>query len=157
VGQVIPLLSRPVELPWSCDQSGDCCRAVSEVTMTKEEAETLQPHVDPVVWASLKWRPVSADGRGVFIALQAAPCPFLRTVSETRAECGVHAVRPYNCRRFGCYRPDVAAEPFEPDHEEFGCANARERIRGSREVRRAAEQLQRKAQRWARNHGWQEA
>ncbi len=81
-------------------------------------------------------------------ALRAAPCPFL-----DGRHCSIYPIRPYNCRRFGCFRPEPAREPFEPDGP-FGCLNFSERFAASRIVRRAAIAMQRKAMAWARKHGW---
>lgn len=134
-------------IPWKCQQSGDCCQAVSEVAMTKEEAEALRPHVDPAIWQKLQWSPGPPSTVGTFILLKANPCPLLTTDNL----CSVHAVRPYNCRRFACLR--IPGEQFEPDHGEFGCANVRDRI-DDRSARRFLAKLQRKAQRWALSHGW---
>ena len=98
-----------------------------------------------------------SKGEGSFVRLHAAPCPFL----EGQSTCSVHAIRPYNCRRFGCMRPDVKAEKLVLDrampitlYRDLGCANLRERLIQSRAVRRLYANMQRKAQRWARQHGW---
>lgn len=140
---------RLVILPWSCDMSGDCCKSVGDVVMTKEEAGLLKGAVDPAQWATLLWKPVE-DG---FVALMAAPCPLLGADNR----CTVHAVRPYNCRRFACLR--VEGEAFEPEpldlaRGRFGCANLSDRVRDSRDARRFYAKIQRKAQRWAMSHGW---
>ena len=93
---------------------------------------------------------VQPDG---FVALAARPCPLLATDDAGRAVCTVYDVRPYSCRRFGCYRPDPAQEPYEegPDGE---CRNLVDRVMQSRDVRRAYALQQRKAQRWALRHWW---
>jgi Fe-S-cluster containining protein len=92
----------------------------------------------------------ASDG---FVALRARPCPLLETDAAGHAVCTVYDVRPYSCRRFGCYRPDPAREPYEegPDGE---CRNLVDRVMQSRDVRRAYALQQRKAQRWALRHGW---
>lgn len=88
-----------------------------------------------------------------FVQLQARPCPLLATDAEGKAVCTVYDVRPYSCRRFGCYRPDPATEPYEegPDGE---CRNLVDRVYQSRAVRRAYALVQRRAQRWALRMGW---
>lgn len=82
------------------------------------------------------------------VALKAKPCPFFLF-----KECTVYESRPYNCRRFACMRPDPKTEPFQLN-EADECVNFWERMAVSREVRRLAVLIQRKAQRWARAHGW---
>lgn len=88
----------------------------------------------------MHFRPVDEK----FVALKAKPCPLF--VFQT---CLVYEHRPFNCRRFGCMRPDVKAEPFEASG-----ANMMDRVKTSRVARRLAETMQRKAQRWAVKHGW---
>lgn len=87
-----------------------------------------------------QWRPIDE----MFVALKAGPCPLYAFKT-----CLVYAVRPFNCRRFGCMRPDVVAEPFEANG-----ANMMDRTNTSRVAWRMAKLMQRKAQRWARKHGW---
>lgn len=96
------------------------------------------------------------DGR--FVYLKGHPCPLLQ-MDGTRASCTVHAVRPYNCRRFGCFRPDPHTEPYEPEpldlaRGRLGCANLSDRLAESRSVRRAYARMQRRATHWAVTHGW---
>jgi len=135
-------------LPWTCHQSGDCCRAIDRLVMTVEEGEALRSAVSREKWATLVWAGVGVKTTGTFISLQAAPCPLL-----DGNRCTVYEVRPYNCRRWGCLRPNLD-EQFEPDHGEFGCANVRDRVTQDRKARRFMARLQSKAQRWALNHGW---
>lgn len=106
--------------------------------MTREEAAAIVHAAPPTV--RLEFRPES----GNFVALKAGPCPLFAF-----SQCLVYDVRPYNCRRFGCMRPDVKAEPFEADG-----GNLTARVKTSRVARRMAERMQRKAQIWARAHGW---
>jgi Fe-S-cluster containining protein len=99
------------------------------------------------------------DAFGTFVALRANPCPLLTQDGQGLATCTVHDIRPYNCRRFGCYRPDPEKEPYEPEsfdlhRARLGCANLSDRIAQSRPVRRDYARRQRKAQRWALQHGW---
>ena len=143
--------NRLVTLPWSCQRSGDCCASVSQIVMTPLEAAELgKARPD----ANLKFY-YHADRRFVF--LLGKPCPLLAWEGK-KAVCTVHAVRPYNCRRFGCFRPDPTTEPYEPeavdyDNARLGCANLSDRL-SNRAVRRAYALLQRKAQKWALRHGW---
>jgi len=94
-----------------------------------------------------------------FQAMRAAPCPMLREKNR----CLVYDVRPYNCRRFGCLRPDPETEVYRPapistvaKFGNVGCANLRERLVQSRIARNIYGLLQRRAQTWARAHGWTE-
>ena len=147
----------PVDPEWRCDRSGDCCREPPFVLMTEAEADGLARFAN-AHWtmAQLGRLGFSRDAPG-FVRLHAKPCPFL----EGRATCTVYDIRPYNCRRFGCFRPDVATEPFSlaeaKPYEQFatiGCANLRNRLARSRVARRMYALMQRKAQRWALQHGW---
>ena len=143
---------RPVSLPWDCQRSGDCCRYTSQVVMTPQEAQVIHD-VRPDL---LFYR--HPDQR--FVYLKAKPCPLLRMDGQV-ATCTVHEIRPYNCRRFGCYRPDPQTEPYEPEqvdlmHQRLGCANLSDRLL-NRKVRKDYAIRQRKAARWARQHGWDES
>ena len=134
---------RPIDANWRCQLSGDCCRLPQAVVMTPQE------------WALLKSSPAARTRQLVYaekdgwIALRAKPCPFF-----TEAQgCSVYEIRPTNCRRFACMRPDPKTEPLEL-HGPMGCANLYERVRSSRMIRRLYQQIQRKAQRWGLKHGW---
>lgn len=105
--------------------------------MTKEEAAAIV-HAAPSE-IQMSFRPVDNG----MVALKALPCPLFAF-----NRCLVYAVRPFNCRRYVCLRPDVKAEPFDGDR------NMMDRVKTSRVARRIAERHQRKAQRWARTHGW---
>ena len=150
------MTNRPIPLPWSCQRSGDCCSSVSQIVMTREEAEIVRAHTAiPLTFYT------HLDRR--FVYLTGKPCPLLDYETDVRghrgpAVCTVHAVRPYNCRRFGCFRPDVRSEPYEPETVDLpllrlGCANLSDRL-ANRGVRRAYALMQRKAARWALTHGW---
>ena len=117
--------------------------------MTQEEATRVQAATP----RKLLFHPV--DDRFVF--LRGHPCPLLST-DGALAVCTVWPVRPYNCRRFGCFRPDPPSEPFEPEpldleRGRLGCGNLSDRLT-NRQVRRAYALMQRRAQRWALAHGW---
>lgn len=137
---MLPMLpaARPVDPEWKCQQSGECCTIPKEVVMTKEEAAVLV-HAAPTE-IQMQFRKVDEK----FVALKAAPCPLYVFKS-----CMVYSVRPYNCRRFGCMRPDTKAEPFEASG-----GNLLDRVKTSRVARRMAQRMQRKAQGWAQKHGW---
>lgn len=127
-------MSRPITLPWTCQRSGDCCRVAGEVLLTAQERDTilaLRPGYD----RAFRTR---KDGW----VLMAQPCAFL-TVGNT---CSVYEARPFNCRRYACYRPDPAAEPWSE-------ACLHERL-SDRMVRRDYARKQRRAQVWASQHGW---
>jgi Fe-S-cluster containining protein len=138
-------MKRLVVLPWRCQRSGDCCRAVPVVTMSRGERVVLERLADRAT------RPLEWVGHHdpAFTQLVAAPCPFLQG-----NDCAVHAERPMNCRRFGCYRPDVAAEPYEDGPLPFGCANLADRIAQSKAVRADYAARQAEAQVWGWTHGW---
>ena len=139
VPRYIPVIpNRPVDPEWTCQKSGDCCTIPKEVVMTKEEAATLVAAAPSTI--TMQFRPLD----DTFVALKAGPCPLY--VFRT---CLVYASRPYNCRRFGCMRPDTKAEPFE-----VSGANMRDRTETNRKARRLGQQMQKKAQKWADAHGW---
>lgn len=131
-------VSRPVDEHWKCQRSGDCCTKPAEVVMTKEEQLVLFKHIPHGIQTI--WRDVDDK----FVALKAGPCPLYAFKS-----CLVYDVRPFNCRRFACMRPDPKTEPFE-----VSGANMMDRVLTSRSARRLAQHIQAKAQRWARKHGW---
>ena len=135
--------ARPVEVPWTCDKRGDCCTRFPDVVMTGDEAKGIIAAVTPEKAESLRW---SIDSQG-FVHLQARPCPLL----DANGLCSVYDVRPYNCRRFSCNRVGDEAWGQTPSGE---CLNLIERLQQSRAVRRAYARQQRKAQNWARAHGW---
>lgn len=156
---LIPLL--PVEDNWSCKRSGDCCRLPAEVLMTEQERDVLQAWADKNLTLKELGRikfAVNPLGKGFL--LQAGPCPFLKWV-DAKPECQVRDIRPYNCRRFHCMRPDPQREPMRfgrlrPGEEfgEIGCLNLRIRLLQSRVARRLYDKLQRKAQKWGYRMGW---
>jgi Fe-S-cluster containining protein len=109
------------------------------VVVSDEERTLLEGLADQAT-RPLRWIP---DLLG-FWSLSASPCPFYD------GRCKVYASRPYNCRRFGCFRHDPQTEPFN-DGQCFWT-----RFHGDRAVRRQAKAMQRKAQRWANAHGWRD-
>jgi len=142
--RAIPL--RPIAADWHCQREGSCCRLTPAVVMTPAERDLLLARRPDL---TTRFRSAQPG----FVQLQARPCPLLAQDAAGRAVCTVYEVRPYACRRFGCYRPDAASEPYEqgPDGE---CRNLVDRVFQSRDVRRAYALQQRKAQRWALRHGW---
>lgn len=140
-GKRLPMLppSRPVDPQWTCKKSGECCTIPKEVVMTKEEASVLVMHAPSTI--TLQFRPGDVEPER-FVAMKAGPCPLY--VFHT---CLVYEVRPFNCRRFGCMRPDVNAEPFDD-------TTMSDRIKTSRVARRTAQRMMDKARPWADAHGW---
>lgn len=109
--------------------------------MTHEEADLVRAATDRPLW----W---SEAPRGVMLHNPdgSAACPLL----DGDGRCTIHPVRPYNCRRFACLRePGEALEVGGP----MGCQNAERRLT-DRASRRFLILYQRKAQVWARKHGW---
>lgn len=151
----------PVDEHWECKRSGDCCRTVDFVVMTVQEQQAIygwaEKNLTMKQLSGVTWAPGSQVG---FVALEAAPCPFMET-HQGVPTCVVHPVRPYNCRRFGCMRPDPKTEPLVMaplskfmQYGNIGCTNLADRLRQSRVVRRLYSLMQRKGQRWADRHGW---
>lgn len=138
-----PPVDRPIDPNWTCQHSGECCTLPAEVVMTREEWEMLKPSIP--LGVDVVFRDVNEK----FIALKAQPCPL-----HIFNRCTVYEVRPYNCRRFGCMRPDPKTEVFELGGP-LGCKNLSERVEKSRDARRQAIRMQHKAQRWGRKHGWE--
>ncbi len=114
--------------------------------MTQEEKALLEQAVSEEKRATLVWKPYTD---GVRVTLQGPPCPLLEG-----NRCTVYPVRPYQCRRWGCFRPDPKTEPLIVDHGFLGAKNTRERFEQSRTVRREFKLMEHKAQRWALKHGW---
>lgn len=119
--------------------------------MTAQEA-ILVRDARPDLQLKWYWHP---DPR--FVYLQGKPCPLL-TFEGKKAVCTVHKVRPANCRRFGCMRPDPSTEPYEPEPLDLpkmrlGCANLSDRLT-NRKVRKRYQLLQRDAMKWGLKHGW---
>jgi Fe-S-cluster containining protein len=105
--------------------------------MTRAEQAEIERAAPP--GTVLSFRP---HGESDFVRLSAGPCPLLAGTNT----CTVYAVRPYNCRRYGCLRDDVTTEPWQDGWPEPK----------TREQRRSLVVLQRHGQRWARSHGWTE-
>lgn len=141
---------RAIEKDWACKRSGDCCASVSQIVMTPQEAQVLH--------AARPWLKFYYHTDQRFVFMKGKPCPLLAFDAKGLAVCTEYERRPYNCWRFGCFRPDPKTEPYEPEpvdveHMRLGCANLSDRL-PVRSVRREYAKLQRKAQRWALKHGW---
>lgn len=151
----------PIEEDWSCKRSGDCCKIPSHVVMTVQERDLLQAHADAhwslIRLSMLRFEPTDEEN---FVQLVAHPCPFLDETSG-KPVCSVREIRPYNCRRFACLRPDPSSEPFRmgklPDYvpyPDLSVVNLRMRVVQSAKMRKLYALIQRKAQRWGRKMGW---
>jgi Fe-S-cluster containining protein len=122
-----------VDRVWACDRRGDCCTQPAAVLMTVAERDVLRAASDrPMTFSD-------PDGLG-FVLLTAQPCPLYDQ------GCTVYAVRPFNCRRYACGRSGDEAWSPEPIPARFYTDRA---------FRRPMQVDQRKAQRWARAHGWE--
>lgn len=125
--------------------------------MTKEERKEIEaaaPSDVKLVWLA---RPEGDQ----FEELQAGPCPLLGYDDQGQAECRVWEKRPYNCRRWGCFRPDPSAEMFMPepnlpDQGLFGAGCLTARVQAHPQVLRALVVMQNAAKPWATAHGWHE-
>lgn len=132
---------REIEVPWTCKRDGECCTSAPYVLMTHSERQEIE-RVSP---AAMTWQP---DTHPALVRLMASPCPLYD------GGCTVYAVRPYNCRRFSCSRPDPKTEPFESGGP-MGCYNLSERVDESLRFMNWYRGYQRRAQReWGDSHGW---
>lgn len=151
----------PVEKGWRCKRSGDCCEQSTHVTMHEQERDAIyeygEKHLTVGQLSKLEWRRSADSG---FVDLKGSPCPLLDK-SSGKPVCTVHPVRPYNCRRFGCMRPDPSVEPLRmAPHSDvlqfgnIGCSNLRLRLVQSTKVVKEYDRLQAKGRNWATQHGW---
>lgn len=132
---------------WRCHKSGECCRHIGLLAMMPAERDELLRASDrPMTFVDY------ADGT---VALRPTPgtdtCPLL----GDDGGCTVYAVRPYNCRRWGCFRP-TTDEPFAMavQHDPETGETLPVRLYTSRPVARQMARMQRQAQPWALAHGW---
>lgn len=114
--------------------------------MTMAERKLLEANVlaakRPLVWAD---RDINS-----MQSLHALPCPFLSDDNR----CMVHAIRPYNCRRFMCGRVDVSRESYEISPT-GGCLNMADRLETSQRFMEFYRTHERAAAKdWALLHGW---
>lgn len=157
-------MARPIAIPWTCHQTGDCCRSIGGLTVTAKERDILEarsasarvpleflPHPDDAARITA----AKAEGRmdwtpPAFYILQTKPdCPF---ISDTN-QCLVYDARPFNCRRFLCGRVDVSRESLEQGGP-MGCYNLSDRIDTSLRFMEFYKSHERHAMQWARQHGW---
>lgn len=143
MGKALPMLpQRPIDSNWMCHKSGECCSLPEEVVMTEQEMRVLAREAPKEI--PLHFRPLEQAG---MVAMKAQPCPLY-----VFQRCLVYEHRPYNCRRFACMRPDPKTEPL--DLSETGSKNCMDRVRADRNVLKLAARIQRRAQDWAKAHGW---
>jgi hypothetical protein len=114
--------------------------------MTHAERAAIETYTS----APLPWRegPTSA-----FTQLVGDPaCPLL----DAHGACSVYPVRPFNCRRWGCFRPttdEPLALAVQPDPRDPS-TTIPVRLLTSRPVARQWARLHRAAMPWALAHGW---
>jgi Fe-S-cluster containining protein len=113
---------------WQCCHRGDCCKT-GAVTMTESEAALLRERKPEAVFLPYQGK----------VVLMGTPCPFYQD------GCTVYDIRPYNCRRYMCGRE--GDEPFDP-------APIPAKVLQIRGLRKQYQMNQKKAQKWARQHGW---
>lgn len=122
--------------------------------MTPSERDLLLARRPTLANRFAEWSP----GFVALLPIEGRRCPLLALVPGGLATCTVHDIRPLNCRRFWCGRPDPTTEPFEEDARAeavMGCKNLTDRVLQSRPFRRLVAQQQRKAMRtWGLKHGW---
>lgn len=129
---------------WRCHQSGECCRSISAVVMTDAEKVRVShaaPAPEALTWTALP------DG---FWSLTAAPCPLL----TEDGKCGIYADRPFNCRRWGCFRATttipLAGTPFIT----VGGRLLPQAVLTDKALGRQVARLEDQARPWALAHGW---
>jgi hypothetical protein len=128
-----------------------------DVIVTSAERDQLLARHPDLAFSATAWSPDLVALRPITGTRQ---CPLLAFDASGLATCTVHDIRPMNCRRFWCGRPDPAQEPFETDDRPFavqGCKNLTDRVLQSRPFRREMAQRQRKVMRtWGLQHGWRD-
>ena len=112
--------------------------------MTHAERDVLARAASSLGGVPLTFAPCVESG---FVRLQTpnGVCPLF-TRMEGQGTCTVHEVRPYNCRRWGCYRTDYTQPPDMRPIPVHALSN--------RDLRRQYARAQAKAQVWADAHGW---
>lgn len=135
-------------MSWACHRTGQCCRSVVAVTMTEAERDAVMAIAPPEI--ETRWEPNAKPG---FVNLVAAPCPFVAE-EYGKAVCRVHAARPFNCRKFGCFRI-TADEKLDALVVRVRGETIPVRTIDNREHRRTFARMVTKAERWGRSHGWQ--
>lgn len=107
--------------------------------MTYDERRELDA-VAHLALRPLRWKHHKSPRMEVLVT---GPCPFV--TGDNR--CAAYDVRPYACRRFGCMRSDVNAEPFID-------GDAATIVQRNPSTFPMLMQLQHDAQPWALEHGW---
>lgn len=138
-------MARPVEVPWACKKTGDCCRHPKQLVVSRNEQTLMEQHAG-LARRLLIWE---RHDDPKFAILSTGPCPFLADNNE----CLIYASRPFNCRRFMCGRVDVEAESFEMGGP-LGSYNLSDRIETSRRFMEFYQSREHHAQKWAKEHGW---
>jgi hypothetical protein len=131
---------------WRCHRSGDCCRNVGAVAMTHAERAAIEQ----ASARALRWRDSATPG---FVELVGDPaCPLL----GADGGCTVYAARPFNCRRWGCFRP-TTDEPLAlavMPNPDAPAETLPVRLLTSRPVARQWRRMTEAAMPWALAHGW---
>lgn len=138
-----------VQPVWTCHRSGDCCQG-PDLVVTHAEAEILKAA------AVQLGRPDVTFVRypdPAFVVLRGSPCHFLGADAQGTPTCLVYDVRPYNCRRFACYRDDPTTEPLQRGGP-IGCHNALAKMRTSQVIREDYRRREADAKPWGFAHGW---
>lgn len=139
-------MRREIVQKWTCQRSGDCCLTPALVCTPQEvaamrAAKDLPLDIEPISDALVRIN--TPHG-----------CPYLAREMGGQSVCTIYEARPYNCRRFGCFRPDPKTEPYEVGGP-LGCRNLSDRLDSSRLVFEQYRTMQRIAQRdWANHKGW---
>jgi hypothetical protein len=129
---------------WRCHREGSCCRAIAAVVMTDAEKVRVE-HAAPADTA-LAW---TALPNG-FWSLQAGPCPLLTEAGQ----CGIYADRPFNCRRWGCFRPTTTIPLSGTPFIQVAGRLLPAAIATDRRLRAQVARLEEQARPWAEQHGW---
>lgn len=131
---------------WRCHQSGECCRSISAVVMTEAEKVRVEHAAPGAVVDTLRWTALP-DGKW---SLAAAPCPLL----TADGRCGIYADRPFNCRRWGCFRATTTIPLSGTPFIEVAGRLLPAAIAYDRRLRRQVSRLEEQARPWALAHGW---
>lgn len=154
-------MARPIQLPWTCHQTGDCCRTRTPLTVSAVEKRIMEEQGNLATRTPIftlhpseeaQREALRAQGEIImpevtFYQLERGPCPFLAGTA-----CIIYNTRPYNCRRFICGRVDPTQESFEEGPD--GCFNLSDRTATSARFEEFAAATQRRAQKWALENGW---
>lgn len=135
--------------PWACVRDGKCCTEPRFVVMTHAERRLLTTSATHLPKNALQWR---AADHPAFVKLVARPCPLYDADAQG---CTVYDVRPFNCRRFGCMRSDVATEPFPAGGVPVILERAKAKgVDHLADTLRGLDALHQADAAWALAHGW---